>query len=151
MALKYLEQSLPLVYELGSKAELAWQLLDKVKNLIRLERYAEARPVNEEGAQAARESNHRPYIFMAKLQEAQITFHLGEESLALQQFEAMLGEAENTKELAELHYELWRYTGNTDQGQLALQYYRHLMTRSVHVEYKNRVAELEAAVPPSSS
>ena len=148
MALKYLEQSLPLVYELGSKAELAWQLLDKVKNLIRLERFAEAKIVNEEGAQAARESNHRPYIFMAKLQEAQLTFHLGEETEAVQQFNEMLAEAETTKEVAELHYELWHYTGDIGQAQSALHYYRRLMMHSVHVEYRNRVTELETAVPP---
>jgi tetratricopeptide (TPR) repeat protein len=145
MALKYLEQSLPLVYEFGSKAELAWQLLDKAKNLIRLERYAEARIVNEEGAQAAREAPHRPYIFIATLQKAQLIFHLDEEALALQR---LLAEAESTQELAELHYELWRYTGELAQAQLALHYYQQLVARSAHIEYKNRVAELEAAVSP---
>jgi predicted ATPase len=147
MALKYLEQSLPLVYELGSKAEMAWQLLDKAKNLIQLERYTEAREANEAGSRAALEAHYRPYIFTAILQEAKIAYHLGNEAFALQQLYEMLAETEAPNELAELYYELWRFTGDIKEGQMALHYYQQLMARSAHIEYRHRVEELETAVP----
>jgi hypothetical protein len=49
--------------------------------------------------------------------------------------------------LAELYYELWRFTGDIKEGQMALHYYQQLMARSAHIEYRHRVEELETAVP----
>jgi predicted ATPase len=121
---------------------LAMWLINKAETLFLLQQFKEAQIVNTQGLRIAEKVGPEQEIFCSHILSAKIDFALGKKEEAISRLSDMLTHTQDEAEIARLHYELWKMTGEEDHCQTALERYRTLYKQTPKFEYTKRIEEL---------
>jgi len=141
-AISYFEQAFQLVKDIDFKWVLPHCLIEKAETLYKLKRFEESRISNAEGFQIAQKV--RPeYIFRSRVLSAKIEFALGNQDGGISGLQDMLLETEEKEEKADLSFELFELSVNTEyHRQEAYSLYQELYAKIPKHVYRQRMEKL---------
>lgn len=145
-ALDYLDRGITILRSRGTRHLLAEALDGKGNVLFALERFDEARAVQQETLDYARQIGHSDTVFQAQILGARLSAATGDIAAAAQALNALAGASSKDAELAAVDYELWRLDGDAGHRDRALALYQALAAHSAVHTYHSRLQELQAAV-----
>ena len=149
LALENLERAIEIGQKINITHHLSSYYIDKARLLYHLDRYDEALKCNAEGLGEAQKIGRKEYIFLGKLFDIKIRTALylkKEQSLPAtikDELTALLEVAMNDEQTAEVHYHLWRLTGETEAARQAEMFYRKLARFSRRQDIAARLKELD--------
>ncbi|MEW6686774.1 MAG: hypothetical protein AB1393_11310 [Candidatus Edwardsbacteria bacterium] len=109
-----------------------------------LQRIEEAEALNNEALEMAEKVKRQEIIFESKILRTKIIAQK-DIVLAREQLKDMLKESKEETQLASLHYELFKLTGEQESKTKALELYLRLYEKTPNIQYKERIEELEQA------
>jgi tetratricopeptide (TPR) repeat protein len=145
-ALIHFDQAITGLRRVSGRYYLARFLVEKGALLYELGAMEEAQAAITEGLDMAETMGRKPTIFRAKILLAMIEYAQDRPAEAHDALEGLLSEAKSPSLQAAVHFALWETQGTPENGQTALELYRHLATSTPDVLYQDRLAELEAAL-----
>jgi predicted ATPase len=118
-------------------------LYQKADLFFILERFEEARTLNRQAGSLAEQHKLQDTLFSTRILTGKL-YTLHSQTTSAMHFQTLLHEYTNTLEVATLNYELWKLTGETSYREASAELYRTLLAKTPNIEYKERLAELEA-------
>ncbi|MDI6740615.1 MAG: hypothetical protein QME74_09665, partial [Candidatus Edwardsbacteria bacterium] len=116
-------------------------LWSKADLLFELKEINEAKGLNDEALQIAKEIGRPDEIFNCKILNAKLV-GLNDKEAGICELEAMLKEYNEDAQEAALRYELWKMNGWEENKTAALGLYKKLYEKTPKMDYKKRIDEL---------
>jgi tetratricopeptide (TPR) repeat protein len=147
-AIDHFDQAIKAHRDLNFKYGLTYWLWGKGECLYEKNELQKAKKLAIECIDLSEGLSKPDTIYNAKLLLARCNYSLKETDKALKQFNEMLNHTKNDDQTATIHYHLWRFTHNEEDGKIALDLYKKMYSLTPSITYKGRIDELRESLPP---
>ncbi|MCD4819998.1 MAG: tetratricopeptide repeat protein [Candidatus Cloacimonetes bacterium] len=151
-ALKYYDKAIEINMEKGFKPQLSEAFFSKANCLFKMHKYNEANECNENCYEIAKKINLKENIFFSNVLKEKINFKLSDnnqiKSVCLKNLKTLINEQKKNEHIAILNYEISLMLNELEEdfskySDLAISLYKKLYNKIQHIEYKNKIEELE--------
>jgi len=144
-SISYYDQAIEISRQINNKLVLGFSLAEKGMTLMLKGDYKEANEMHLEALEIAESLGNPDLIFDALILSARVAYFSGNSTIAIKTLEDMLEETNDPKEMADIHYELYKFlpSGNIHQ-QKAFDLYQDLYKTEARYAYGERIKELAA-------
>ena len=145
VSINYYNQAIEISRQINNKLVLGFSLAEKGMTLMLKGDYKEAHEMHLEALEIAESLGNPDLIFEALILSARVAYFAGNASVARKTLEDMLADTKDPKEMADIHYELYKFSpaGNIHQ-QKAFDLYQDLYKTETRYIYGERIKELAA-------
>jgi predicted ATPase/class 3 adenylate cyclase len=141
-ALVYYDRAIQVTRQINNKLVLGGSLFEKGLTLLKMGRLQAAREAYAEALQLARELGNPDLLFDVQLLELRIYHEEGAIDKLTAPLEALLAEAEEVSQRAELHYIAYRVFGRKEDREKAQAYFERLYAATPKYVYQKRLEAL---------
>jgi tetratricopeptide (TPR) repeat protein len=143
-AIKFYDQAIEIASNLGLNFHLCSYLLDKAEVLFDLDMPEDAWELAEKSLRLAEQTDNKEQGVNAKIFQAKMECRFGNWETGINMLRDLLKQAENERQTADIHYELFQFSVNAaEHRQKALALYQKLYEKTSRIQYKERINELE--------
>ena len=142
-ALEYYDRAIEVSRNINNRLVLCFSLVEKANVLIEQKKFEEATKLSIEAIEMANELGNPELLFEAIILSAKVTFNNGDKKMAVATLERLVDKAENEKDLADAHYELYQMQPDHNiHRDKALELYQQLYKSVPRFIFKERLKEL---------
>ncbi len=142
-AIKYYDRAIEVSRSINNRLVLCFSLVEKANVLIDQKKVEEATKLSIEAIEMANELGNPELLFDAIILSAKAAFNNGDKKMAVTTLEGLVRKAENEKDLADAHYELYQIQPDQNiHRDKALELYQQLFKSVPRFIFKERLQEL---------